>query len=388
MKMNISDKKIYKFMFVAAALVFFILYFSAVSNIAGVILSIVAPLFVGVAIAYIVNIPLTMFEKIYFPKSNSKIVTKTRRGVCLLVSVALIVGIGVLVIAVVIPEIASAFSIALAGLPALLQAIENWIIANQSIFPSIADFILEQVDQINLPNFLSSAATYLSSGLGKLFGSSISIISSITSSVFNIFMAVAFAVFLLFAKESILRHFSKLKKAFIKPRAANTIDHVLGTLNESFHSYIIGQCTEAVILGCLCTVGMLIFRFPYALAVGMFVGLTALIPIVGAYLGAILGAVLILLSEPSKVILFVIFIIVLQQLEGNVIYPKVVGQTIGLPGVWVLAAVVIGGGLGGVVGMIISVPVASTIYKLLAYYTNKRLEQSSAPDNNHAEMHK
>ncbi len=374
MKGNLKDKRIYRFMLAAAALVFVVLNFNTVYDVIGTLVGVTAPLLAGVAIAYILNIPLMKFEKIYFPKSKNKFVAKTRRGVCLILSIAVIIGIALAVIAVVIPQITIAFSVALEGLPALIEDIEQWIIANREIFPSIAEFVLEQVGQINIPAVLSSAGSYLTSGIGNIFDSSISIISSITSSLFNSFMAITFAIFLVFAKETILRQLTKVQKAYIKPRTIKTTNYVLETLNESFHSYIIGQCTEAVILGCLCTVGMMIFRFPYAGAVGMFVGLTALIPIVGAYLGSILGAVLILLSDPSKVIFFIIFIIVLQQLEGNIIYPKVVGNTIGLPGVWVLAAVVVGGGLGGVLGMILSVPIVSAVYKLVSYYTNERLE--------------
>ncbi len=372
-----ENKKVYKIMFVAAAILLFVLYLPAVSDVAATVLNIASPLFTGIAIAYILNIPLTKFEKIYFPKAKNKFINGSRRGVCLLLSILLILGIVILVIAVVIPEITRAFSVALEELPVLISSIESWVIANQHIFPSIAEYILDYFNEIDISSFLSSAAMYLTSGIGTVFDSSVIIISSITSGVFNIFMAITFAIFLLFAKETIQNQLLKVQKAFIKPKTSDTTNFVLKTVNESFHSYIIGQCTEAVILGCLCTLGMLIFRFPYAGAVGMFVGLTALIPIVGAYLGAILGGVLILLTAPDKVLFFVIFVIVLQQLEGNVIYPKVVGSTIGLPGVWVLAAVVVGGGLGGIVGMIISVPLASAVYKILSHYTNKRLTLQS-----------
>ncbi len=375
MKWLPEDKRVYKFLFVAAAALLLVIYFTNILNMAALLVSILSPLIAGVAIAYIINIPLMKFEKIYFPKSNKKFVKKTRRGVSLVLSLAVILGIGALVVAVVIPEITVAFSIALEGLPVLLSAVEEWIMANEEIFPSIANFILEQVNNINIPSLLNNAATYLTSGIGSLFDSSVTIISSITGSVFNVFMAVAFAIFLLFAKESILSQLAKVQQAYIKPHVIKTTNFVLETLNKSFHSYIIGQCTEAVILGCLCTIGMLIFRFPYAGAVGMFVGVTALIPIVGGYLGAILGGVLIFLSDPSQVIFFIIFIIVLQQLEGNIIYPKVVGDSIGLPGVWVLAAITIGAGLGGVTGMLISVPLASAAYKIMAHYTNERLEK-------------
>lgn len=144
------------------------------------------------------------------------------------------------------------------------------------------------------------------------------------------------------------------------------------TADQTFSSFIIGQVTEAVILGTLCTVGMLIFRFPYAPMIGAFIGATALIPIVGAYLGAAVGVIMIMTQDPLKAVLFVVFIVVLQQLEGNLIYPKVVGSSIGLPGIWVLAAVTVGGGLMGISGMLLGVPTAATVYKLLAMNVNER----------------
>ncbi len=374
MKGKPEDKRIIKFMIIAALLVFLLLYFNSVISLAKMLLGVIAPLLAGFAIAYILNIPLTKLERIYFPKSKSNFINKSRRGVCLLLSIVIIVGIAIIIMSVVIPQITIAFATVYDGIPEFIQNVEEWIVANQHIFPSIAEFVLEQFNNINIPTLLSNVASYVTIGIESIFNSSISIISTVTSSIFNVFMAIVFAAFLVFAKETIIAQLHKVQKAYTKPQTVKTTNFVLKTINESFHNYIIGQCTEAVILGCLCAIGMLIFGFPYAAAVGMFMGVTALIPILGAYLGSILGAVLILMTEPSKVLWFVIFVIVLQQLEGNIIYPKVVGNSIGLPGVWVLAAVVIGGGTFGIIGMVLSVPLASALYKLVSHYTNKKLE--------------
>ena len=162
------------------------------------------------------------------------------------------------------------------------------------------------------------------------------------------------------------------RRAYVKEDTIIRLRNIYRTADETFSSFIIGQCTEAVILGTLCTVGMLLLRFPYAPMIGAFIGATALIPIVGAYLGAAVGAFMILTVDPLKALLFIIFIVVLQQLEGNLIYPKVVGSSIGLPGIWVLAAVTVGGGLGGIGGMLLGVPVAATVYKLIRNDVNRR----------------
>ena len=173
----------------------------------------------------------------------------------------------------------------------------------------------------------------------------------------------------------------KIARAYCKPALVEKALGVLKVANETFSSFIVGQCTEAVILGTLCVIGMKICQFPYAPMIGAFVGATALIPVVGAYLGGAVGFLMILTVSPLKAVLFVVFLVILQQLEGNIIYPRVVGSSIGLPGMWVLAAVTIGGGLAGVGGMLLGVPLTATIYKLLRSDVNKRvLKEGGAAD--------
>ena len=202
--------------------------------------------------------------------------------------------------------------------------------------------------------------------------STFSIVGSVFGVVFNFVVALIFAIYILSSKEKLGGQAKRIVHAYVKPKWIAVGKRVLTTADSTFSSFIVGQVTEAVILGSLCTVCMLIFRFPYAPMIGAFTGVTALIPVVGAYLGAAVGAFMILTQDPLKAVLFLIFIVVLQQVEGNLIYPKVVGGSIGLPGMWVLAAVTVGGGLLGVPGMLLGVPAAATLYKLLAYDVNER----------------
>ena len=165
-----------------------------------------------------------------------------------------------------------------------------------------------------------------------------------------------------------------MEAAYLKPSFIKTLNHIIYTADNCFKSFITGQCVEAVILGILCTVGMLVLRFPYAPMVGTFIGATALIPMVGAYIGAIVGGFMIFTVSPVKALGFLIFIVVLQQIEGNLIYPKVVGSSIGLPGMWVLTAVTVGGGLAGIPGMLFGVPLAATLYRLISIDVKRRTE--------------
>jgi predicted PurR-regulated permease PerM len=197
--------------------------------------------------------------------------------------------------------------------------------------------------------------------------------------LFNLLVSLVFAIYLLLSKDKLVGQLERIQQAFLKESLRRKINYTLSVANESFTSYISGQFTEAVILGSLCTLGMWIFQFPYATTVGVFVGVTALIPVVGAYLGAAVGGFLILMVDPLKALFFLIYIVILQQLENNLIYPRVVGTSVGLPGIIVFIAVIIGGGLLGVPGMILGVPTAATIYKLIQAETRKRLTPPVKP---------
>ena len=334
------------------------------------IYSIFLPLLLGFVIAYVVNILMRFLERHYFPHSGKPWVIKTKRPVCLLLSYILILLILAAVITLVLPKVVDTIRALSLVLPEYWEQIRKWIGEHQDQL----SFLSEWVDQDSLSwdSMADSIKASAPQRISGILSSSISLISGMTSGLFNLVVGLAFSAYLLAGKEKLLAQAKKLQKAFLKPRTAARLNTVLAAANESFTSFITGQCTEAVILGALCILGMLIFGFPHATSIGIFIGVTSLIPILGAYLGAAVGVLLIFQADPKQALLFIVFIIVLQQLEGNLIYPRVMGTSIGLPGLWVFAAVIIGGGLGGIVGMLFGVPVAATIYKLIRTAANER----------------
>lgn len=205
-------------------------------------------------------------------------------------------------------------------------------------------------------------------------GFAINMVMSVFSGVVTALMSIIFAVYLLTGKEKLGNQCNRLMQRYLKDSWNRKLQNLLKTLNECFHKYIVGQCTEALILGGLCLAGMLILQLPYAPMISALIAFTALIPVAGGYIGAGIGAFMILTVSPVKALIFLIFIVVLQQLEGNIIYPKVVGSSMGLPAIWVLAAVTIGGGIMGIIGMVISVPIAATAYRLLQKDLNRSSE--------------
>ena len=274
-------------------------------------------------------------------------------------SLLLVAGIFSLVARLVLPELGKAFAVIGRNVPIFLEEAAAWLEKNNA--GNTAD-MLKNVDWNNV---MDKVADVVKSGFTSFVNSTLTAVGAVVGSVVNFFIGLIFGIYILSGKEKLHSQVSRIMHAYMKERTVARIRYIYRTANETFSSFIIGQCTEAVILGTLCTIGMLLFRFPYAPMIGAFIGATALIPIVGAYLGAAVGAFMILTVDPLKALLFIIFIVVLQQLEGNLIYPRVVGSSIGLPGIWVLAAVTVGGGLGGIGGMLLGVPVAATAYKLI-----------------------
>ena len=212
-------------------------------------------------------------------------------------------------------------------------------------------------------------------GAINLFTSSLGIIGGIFSGITNLIISIIFAIYMLISKEKIRKLTKNIIYAYIPEQKAKNIIKILRLSRDTFRKFITGQCIEACILGSLCALGMLILNIPYAITIGVLVGVTAIIPIVGAFLGVIVGAILIISVEPIKAVVFIIFFLILQQIEGNLIYPKVVGNSVGIPGLLVLFAVTVGGSLYGIVGMLLGLPVVSILYTMLKEDVSRRLEQ-------------
>ena len=344
----------------------FLLYIAIAfwDNISGLLSAVFAaafPILIGGAIAYVINIPMTFYEKHYFPKKNGKFFTVTRRPVCMTAAFLTVIAVMVIVVWLIIPKLGECVSVIVAKFPALF---EKALLFAKSLDVMPED-IINSLSEIDWQSKLTDMIGTITSGVGNVVGGVISVVAGVFSGIVTVLLSIIFSIYILATKDNLRIGGTKLLNRYASEKWKKRISYVLSVLDECFHSYIVGQCTEALILGGLCTLGMLIFGFPYALMIGALVAFTALIPVAGAYIGAGVGAFMILTESPVKALLFLVFIVVLQQLEGNIIYPKVVGTSMGLPGIWVLAAVTIGGGIFGVLGMLLGVPIAAAVYRII-----------------------
>lgn len=372
---NIKWKTCFKIGVSAFILFLCIYYWQTAVNYLLVIAGSLISLLIGGVIAYIVNILMSFLESHYFADSNKKYVIKSRRPVCMIVSFLIVLLIVVLVIALVVPELIKSISMIINRLPVAFRNLsENELITKY--LPMISEYI----SNINWNEIVNRAQRFFTDNFGGMAGNLISTVSTVFSSVLNFVLGLIFSIYLLLSKDRLCAQAKEIMEHYVKKSWNEKIQYVLTILNRNFRRFIVGQCTEAVILGVLCAVGMVIFRFPYAIMIGVLVGFTALIPVVGAYVGAAAGIFMMLTISPMKALMFVIFIVVLQQLEGNLIYPRVVGNSLGLPALWVLVAVTVGGGIGGVIGMLVAVPIVSSIYQLVQNDVRKRRAVKAAEE--------
>lgn len=369
--MELTQKNIFKYGSIVVLVLALMVYPVQIYNIFLNLLGIIMPLILGGVLAYALNILVVRLENHFFPNTKMKWLQNSRRGIVILITLIIVILVMTGVFRLVLPQFISALTDFFKSIPAFVTDISNFAEKINS-----HSEISDQLNTINV-NWSSVQAKvmkFLTSGASGLFGSTFKIVTGVAKGLFNFILAFTFAIYILATKEKLTAQVKKAGRAFIKEKHRQKIQYIFDITNKMFSSFIVGQVTEAIILGTLCALGMLLFKFPYALPVGAFVGITSLVPIFGAWAGGAVGFLLIAVDSPLQAVLFVIFIIVLQQLESNLIYPRVVGTSIGLPGIWVLAAITVGGGLGGIVGMLLGVPVAATIYQLFKNEANRRLE--------------
>jgi len=373
------------------------------------ILSAFSPIVMGFIFAFILNIPMCGLERLWekvelgikrfirkrkekknAPLAESEKGKKKRksavlgvkmskvsrvlcRPVCLLLSVVLILALISAIVAIVLPEIVNAVMMIIDGAQVWFEKVKVWCIEYAEEYPMIYETITEM--KIDWDSTAKSILGVIGSGTIDVVGTTFSSIISTLGGIVDIIIALIFAIYVLLSKELLKKQLDKFYRAFLPGKIRLFILHITSTSQKIFTAFITGQCIEAVILGSLCTIGMLIFGFPYAGMIGVLVGVTALIPVVGAFIGAGVGAFLILIIDPFQALMFLVFILILQQIEGNIIYPKVVGSSVGLPAMWVLAAVTVGGSLGGIGGMLFAVPIASILYTLMGEFTKRQLRK-------------
>lgn len=346
---------------------------SHVANAVNYAVGLLMPLLLGVVIAVILNVPMRFFEMQLFKITKNKHLQKLGRPLAFLLSLVLIVGIIAGIIRLVIPELASALSIIVDGAIDAINKLSS--MSQEELMELPFGNILLNTDWNNI---LSNVEQWLKTQGGSMVNAAFGTVTSLIGGVFDFFISFVFAIYILFSKDELKKQACRLIRVWVPKKQGEWFIHAVSVANVNFRNFISGQSLEAVILGVLCMVGMWICRFPYAPMIGALVGVTALIPVVGAFIGAGVGAFMILTVDPIKAVFFLLFIVILQQLEGNVIYPKVMGSRVNLPGMWILAAVTIGGGIGGPVGMLVSVPIASTAYALFKEATDnheRRLSQ-------------
>ncbi|MDY3079228.1 MAG: AI-2E family transporter [Oscillospiraceae bacterium] len=335
------------------------------------IYSLISPFVIGLCIAYIVNVLLRPIENLWMKllnKRKGKWPEKLKRPLCLLLTILLVIGIILAIVLIIMPELRDSVASLIDMIPSYAEEVQRWWV-------SLSTFLDKY--NVDLPEFdfkPDKLIDILKDGGTVLFNTTASVAGSIVTAVMNFIIAFAFSIYVLAQKETLKRQSMKVLTAVMKPEKLDKLLNLLRLANKTFTNFITGQLTEAVIIGALCFIGMTIFRMPYAPAISVLVGFTALIPVFGAFIGTAVGAFLILLVKPIQAVWFVIFIIVLQQFEGNLIYPKVVGKSVGLPGIWVLVAVTVGGNAMGVMGMLISVPLCSVLYAVSREAVNNKLK--------------
>lgn len=369
-----SMKKIRELIVFTAILVVALWKFDTVLEGAKNILGILFPFVLGGAIAFVINVPMSFLEKKIFGKTKdgNKVGKKLARPISLLLTIILAVGVIALVMFGVIPQLTRTMGSLMISIANFVPQMQNWIREfshnNQDIMK-----LVNQV-QFNQDQAIKWGISILGSGAGNMMNTTMSAVSSIVSGFATFFIAFSFACYILFQKEKLHVQIRKVFFAFISKQKAEAFLKICSLTYQTFANFLTGQCVEAVILGSMFVVTLSILKMPYALLIGTLIAFTALIPIFGAFIGCAVGCFLIFMVNPKQAILFIIVFLILQQIEGNLIYPHVVGGSVGLPSIWVLAAVTIGGNLMGIVGMLIFIPLVSVLYTIFREFVYLRLK--------------
>lgn len=361
-----------------------ILIYLALNNITGILDTIsylaglIMPFIVGGVIAFIFNVPMKAIEKNIkklvdkkCKKQHNKLVRVLAYFLTLIIIIAVIAG----VLLIVVPELVNTIADLISQVPVAFNKLLAWLQTMLASYPEYEEKL--NSISINWDSVLANMMNFLSIGTKGIINGGIGAISGLFSGITNFFIGFVFSVYVLFQKEKLASQCKKLLYVMVSERRADQIVEILRLTNTTFSNFLSGQCLEACILGALFVITLSILRMPYALLIGIIIGVTALVPIVGAFIGCAVGVVLIMMTSPLKALIFIAIFLILQQIEGNLIYPHVVGNSVGLPGMWVLVAVTIGGNLFGIMGMLTFIPISSVCYALLRTFVNNKVEEKN-----------
>lgn len=337
------------------------------------VFGILKPFIYGAMLAFVLNIPMSAIEKHLFKSIKNSKAQKAKRPASIFLAFLSVILVIVLVIVTVVPQLVQTMVELGNEIPRFFAEAQIWL---EQLFASQPELValLEEFDfeTINWDSVLNGIVNFMKNGLGSVVTSTVIVASTIIGGVVNLFVSLIFAFYVLAQKERLGNQARRIIRAYCSAKVYERILEIVSIADKNFTNFITGQCTEAVILGSMFVVSMAVCRFPYAVLVGVLIAFTALIPIVGAFIGCFVGTFLIMVDDPVKAVWFLVLFIVLQQIEGNLIYPHVVGNSVGLPSIWVLAAVTVGGSLMGVSGMLIFIPIVSTFYTLLREDVNMK----------------
>ncbi|ALG47922.1 AI-2E family transporter [Clostridium perfringens] len=371
--MEFKNNKIKDYIFLSTYIILLIFFFINIKDIMNFLykfLGIIKPFIWGIAIAFILNIPVKLIEK---NLGNSKFFKGMKRSFSITLTFLFFILAITLFILFVIPQLLSSISTLMNSIPEYLSQFEKFLEVN-AINNSQSQVMMQNI--INeLLNMWKEILKVTSQIVGTSLGYLLDFTLGITYGVINFFLSLILAIYMLASKEILISQLKLIIYAFVSKNKADRIIELGKMCNEMFSKFILGQCTEALVIGVLCFIGMIILKMPYALLISVVIGVTALIPVFGAFLGTIPSAFIILIMDPIKALWFIIFIIVLQQLEGNLIYPRVVGSSIGLSALWVMFAMIVGGSLFGIIGMLIGIPIFGVVFKILKRVANRKINE-------------
>ena len=381
--MNFSKENMKK---MALLIVMAILVYNGVKHIDVVldciikILGLVFPFIIGGCVAFVLNVPMSAIERHVFERyhgKHQKFVNKIKRPLSFFMAVIFVVGVIILVAVFITPQLGETIGSIINQIPKFFNEVQVWINQLMDEYKWVADQLGEL--EIDWNSLSKSLISFLQTSIGSAFSSTMGFAFALINGVVTFFLGFVFAVYVLFQKEKLSVQVKKMMYAYLKESHADRIIEVLHMTHRTFSRFLSGQCCEAVILGTLFFVTLTIFKMPYALLISVVIAFLSLIPIVGAFMGCFIGALLILMVNPWEAIAFVAIFLVIQQIEGNLIYPRVVGSSIGLPAIWVLVAVTVGGSAFGIPGMLVFIPLTSVVYSLFREWMYKRLRDRHIP---------
>ncbi len=337
------------------------------------------PFILGGCMAFIVNVPMRAIENFLFASSTNVVLNRLKRPISLLIAIVLIGFILFGITFLIVPEIVRTIDIISASLPTFAREVQLLASTLLAQYPEMVEVVMNFA--ADWSDLTKKVFDFIQNSAGNFLSSTVGVATSIVGAVINSFLGLIFALYVLLQKEKLSRQSKQLMYAFFPEKVGEKMIYIGRLVNQTFSKFLSGQCLEACILGAMFFVAMTLFKFPYPLLIGVLIGFTSLVPVFGAFIGCFVGAFLILISSPIKALWFILLFLILQQIEGNLIYPHVVGGSVGLPSIWVLVAVTLGGSLMGIVGMIIFIPLCSVIYTLLRENVYYRLEERQISPN-------